>query len=270
MDINMEHQQTEISKRMTKLWNRDQKAFEILLELRNKLPQELYGEKWEDAFAKQPTAVVCIDERVSLGDPEEPEIGIAGTLVLMDDEEFRITLEKLKNAGVNRVTYHEGCGAAALAKNIKNDSREVLEVAKGAAQNVCRSLDLNSEAQCVGYSDEAHIEMAGDPRFHNARAIVVDGTGKFNPALLEFPSHFLLSAFYEPGLSYTAKELEVALSIALGDHGFGKERFAKEPIAVVLVGGQGEYALEELHKNLSKVLENNKEFISVVNLQKSV
>lgn len=102
---------------------------------------------------------------------------------------------------------------------------------------------------------------------HNARAIVVDGTGRFNPPLLGFPAHFLLSAFYEPSLKYTAKELEVAIQIALGDHGFGKRRFAKAPLIIVLVGGANEYNLPDFISFFNPIFKQYEQFLSVIALQ---
>lgn len=271
MNIKIGNEHPEITHIMDKFWANEQKAYDKLLTLKDQSPEEIYGENWQKAFSKQPKTVVCIDERVNSYDPNEPKIGIAGTLVLMSDEDLKITLQKLQEAGVDKITYHEGCGAVGLyKKNNPEDDRESKEIAQNMAQNVCFGLSLNSVAQCVGYSDEADIQMMGDPRFHNARAIVVDGTGKFNPALLEIPAHFLLSAFYEPNLEYTNHELEIALDIALGNHGFGTERFTKEPIAIILVGGENNYSLKKLEESFSKTFEKYKNFISVIKLQKSV
>lgn len=247
-------------------WQQEESAYANLLVLKEKPPQEVYGSLWQEAFSKTPKAVVCIDERVSLNNAEEPEIGIAGTLVLMEGEDFDKTILKLKEAGVERITYHEGCGAAALYKAKSNDPREVSAIARNAAQKVCSALGLDSSIEFCGYNG-ADIEMNGNPKFHNARAIVVDGTGRFNPPLLGFPAHFLLSAFYEPSLEYTRAELEVALQIALGEHGFGKERFSEQSLAIILVAGIDEYNIDNLLMAFASTVKKYKNYITLITLQ---
>ncbi len=248
-------------------WKAEEFAYQNLLKLKEKSPQEVYGALWQKAFLRQPKTVVCIDERVSLNNPDEPEIGIAGTLALMNECDFAETITKLKRAGVDRITYHEGCGAVALHKQQSGDPRDALEIAKNTAEKVSQALQLTSSVELCGYDKKADLAMTGNPSLHNARAIVVDGTGRFNPPLLGFPAHFLLSAFYEPSLKYTAKELEVAIQIALGDHGFGKKRFAKAPLIIVLVGGANEYNLSDLISFFNPIFKQYEQFLSVIALQ---
>lgn len=258
----------ELQTSLESAWQEEDSAYINLLALKEKPPEDIYGNLWQEAFSKTPKVVVCMDERVSLNNTNVPEIGIAGTLVLMEGEDFEKTIVKLKVAGVEMVTYHEGCGAAALYKAKNNDPREISVISRSAAERTCSALGLSSKIGFCGYNN-ADLEMRGNPRFHNARAIVVDGSGRFNPPLLGFPAHFLLSAFYEPSLEYTGAELEVALQIALGEHGFGKERFAQQPLAIVLVSGDGEYSIDNLLMSFSLILKKYKNYLTLITLRAS-
>lgn len=254
-------------------WNAQNEQYERLMRLNQASPEQIFGQdQWCKAFAQQPKKVVCIDERVHISDAC-PEICIAGTLVLMDDAQRQITLSRLRQVGVAGVTYHEFCGAAGLFKdNHHDDSRSILEIARDAAQKVAGELGLPLP-QKIGYSQDSDIPMRGISEFHHARIVIVDGSGRFNPAILGIKDSFQSSVYYHPDREYTAKEIEIMLGIIMGGHGFGEERFTKTPALVLLVGHEvdSEYSVDMIWKVYHPVLTQygDKVKVLIVNAPKS-
>ena len=86
-------------------------------------------------------------------------------------------------------------------------------------------------------------EMARPAGLHVARVAYYDGTGNFDPSRLPdaLPPGFVISRRYlKP--DYARRECEIAVSIALGHHGFG-ELFTKDtPFILVVVGDPEEKA----------------------------
>lgn len=236
MTTNIEEKEL-LQDEMERSWKEQEGQHQLLLRLEHESAEAVFGaEKLAVAFAKWPRTLVCVDERVSLADEKDPEIGIAGTLVLMNQRQFELTVEKLRRTGVNKVLYHEGCGACSLfLKSHPEDPRSVIQVAKTAALKVHRALDLIGEPERIGYSQKADYEMTGHPDFHHARAIILDRSGRFNPAVLGIKHIFQASVYYHPDLAYTIKEIEIMQNIAFGDHGFGDKFDTKDPLLVVLV-----------------------------------
>lgn len=177
------------------------------------------------AFETKEHTLCCIDEGTPQGDMRS-----AGSGILMEGEDRSIFLENLKKAGVKEVTSHEGCGAAALYKEKMGIiDKSVDEVAQEGARRIAEEL---------GVPYKGHItELARPKEFHNARVVYVDGTGSFNPSVVEgLPAGFVVSRkFMTPEQAKT--EIAIAMSIAFGDHGFGKKFSEKEPLVVVAIGG---------------------------------
>jgi hypothetical protein len=190
---------------------------------------QVYAESLEGvdaAFDTKEHTLCCIDEGTPQGDMRS-----AGSGILMEGDDRAKFIEELKRAGVKEVTSHEGCGAAALYKEKMGlTDKTVDEVAQEGARRIAEEL---------GVPYKGHItELARPKEFHNARVIYVDGTGSFNPSVVEgLPAGFVVSRrFMTPEQART--ETNIATRIAFGDHGFGKKFSAKEPLVIVTIGGE--------------------------------
>ena len=181
----------------------------------------------ETAFETEDHTLCCIDEGTPFGDMRS-----AGSGILMEGQDRETFIEELKRAGVREVTSHAGCGAAVLYREKMGiTNKSVDEVAQEGARRIAEEL---------GVPYRGHItELTRPKEFHNARVIYFDGTGSFNPAPVEgLPAGFVVSRkFMTP--EQARAEVGIALSIAFGDHGFGKKFSVSEPLVVVTVGGEG-------------------------------
>lgn len=183
----------------------------------------------------------CIDEGTPFGDMRS-----AGSGILMEGEDRAKFIEELKRAGVKEVTSHAGCGAAALYREKMGlTDKSVDEVAQEGARRMAEEL---------GVPYKGHITELKRPEFHNARVVYIDGTGSFNPDAVDgLPTGFVVSRkFMTPEQART--EAGIAMSIALGDHGFGKKFNEEEPLIVVTVGGE-ELTASDLQKELAGLAE---------------
>lgn len=250
-------------------WKKQELAYQTLLFLENESAEIVFGnDNWQKAFSEQPKVVKCIDERVVIG--EQSTIGLAGSGVLVSDQDYPSLVAKLKLAGVSEVTYHEGCGACRLFCKQElekcGDKLDEEEVALNSAYKLNNALEINSNPTRSGYSPSDQYQMTGDIHLHHARAIYVDGTGCFNPQLLDIPAGFLVSAKYHPNIEYTKQEVNIAIGIALGGHGFGKEYFSKEPLIVLVIGSKSDPSLSSntLIKEITPIVNENKELVKII------
>lgn len=182
---------------------------------------------FKDAFTKESLfdcpgcRFECSDGRVKSGGPK---VALAGEGILVTDPEDRkILVEALRGKNIP-LTGHESCGAAKMAHPEEVDSDKY---------GYAGAKELAAETG-NGY-EEIHHESFRSP-IHDERALVVEGTLKFNCSdWVEFPPQFLSSAA-ALGLSdaYLAKEVEALAGIALGDHGMGKRFDADNPFYVIV------------------------------------
>jgi hypothetical protein len=179
------------------------------------------GEKIEDklfqlpgfkkAFDHELTCLDCSDGRVCSG----PKMALAGEGILLGLEDLAILERAIKEKGLT-ISGHENCGAAGIAHPGEHSDDFGYEYAKELASNT-------GNAYKEVHHDEFKCEV------HNERALVLEGTGRFDVANLEgFPGQFISSASHF-GLSteYQKTEAKALINIALGSHSFG-ERFDKE------------------------------------------
>ncbi len=180
------------------------------------------------AFLLHDYSVRCIDEGTPGG------IHIAGSGILLSTKEKKTELKKvvaeLKRAGVDGVYSHEGCGAAKLyAETIMKEPDKDRGYAIDWAKELSTIID-------VPY--KGHIaELARPKEFHNARIIYYDGSGKFDPfKIKEIPDGFIISRYYLDQ-KYSKEELKIAISIALGHHGFGNKFTKDSPLIIAPIEG---------------------------------
>lgn len=191
----------------------------------------------EAAFETKDHTLCCIDEGAPFGDMRS-----AGSGILMEGEVRMKFISELKRAGVKEVTSHAGCGAAALYREKMGfTDKSVDEVAQEGAQKIAEEL---------GVPYKGHLtELVRPKGLHNARVVYFDGTGSFNPSAVDgLPAGFVVSRkFMTP--EQAREEAGIALSIAFGDHGFGKKFSDGEPLVVVTIGGE-ELSAEQLQQEL--------------------
>ncbi len=226
------------------LWEKSQENFfvkgikegQTLQSLMDSLPN------LREAFLDELDTLVCADERVSsnLG----KKIGIAGQLILASEEEVKKFVNEHKGK-IKNVTSHFDCGAAAKKFASITESGESLpegvntpdELGTRFSENLSKKLGAN-----LTYIPEEELSSS----IHNARAICLDATGKFDPSVLsEMPDSFVCSG---PGFGlspeYCQTELEILSSIACGDHGF-YDRFNKENPFYIFVSAYNQNDLDK-------------------------
>lgn len=224
MHENMNHQEkeTEVFERH---WQESRALFSKIYKdgLRNYL-----GDLPElaEAFKLEDHSVRCIDEGTPGG------IHIAGSGILLSTKErksqLEMALEELRGAGADGVYSHEGCGAAKLYWEGLSDDEKSKKSYGEHAIDWAKKL-----AEILDAPYKGHITKLARPKeFHNAGIVYYDGSGKFDPfRIKEIPDGFIISRYFLDS-GYAQDELKVALSIAMGDHGFG-DKFTKENPLIV-------------------------------------
>jgi hypothetical protein len=228
-------------------------------------------ENIKSATAKLPVAVFCMDGRMRPNNSElRPFIGLAGSGVLWDDEYVALFVQKLKDAKIDTslitVTWHEFCGACNVFKSKNpNDNRSQNEIAQWGAERLATALGSVKPILKVGWSENCDIAAMGNPDHHSEPAIIIDGTGKLDTEKIDLDNAFLLSHAYAPDGDWMQQECDIALNIAMGEHGPGKEHFTQNPMPVYIIGNDKEQA-EHNHEILSHVFENHKTQINPIKL----
>ena len=202
------------------------------------------------AFDLADRTIRCVDEGTPGG------LHSAGSGILLDMDK---AVSLVKSASADGITSHEGCGAAALFCRQKGiDPAQADKVARQWAQKL---------AQAAGMPYKGHIgaeQMTRPAQFHNAVAVYYDGTGQFNPARAKMLPHgFVVSRKY-----FGAADLELCISIALGDHGFGKLFTRQNPFYVIAVStnNNAEFAPEKLQAEVQPLLEKYQGRVALVSL----
>jgi hypothetical protein len=202
-----------------------------------------------------PQAIVCMDGRIRPNGLERPFLGLAGSGVLFSDAQITKFKQNLLNHGVNpatlTVTWHEHCGACAVYKERTGDKRSQDEIAQWSAQKLADGIGSTMPVKSIGWSEDYDYKANGDPHKHSEPCIVIDYTGKLDTKAAAVDDSFLLSHAYAPDAEWQKEELEIALSIAMGDHGPGLEHFTANPMPVYLIGAD----LDKHEETLQPVLE---------------
>jgi len=196
------------------------------------------------AVAKAPNAIGCIDERHAPGikayESGKTCLGCAGAGILIPGVREFLTegappspemtefIQTLKERKIKFVYPHEGCGAAgAFAESVGEPKR-----APFYAQLWAMKL-----ADLIGAEQKTMTRISPEG-FHDARAVYIDLTpdGRFNPdeAARDFPKGFHVSA-HVMGLAQAEIEMNVAIDIALGAHGFGEFFTPATPLIVFVI-----------------------------------
>ncbi len=193
------------------------------------------------AFVLSDHSLRCMDE----GTPDGIHCAGSGILLKLDDIKKGFT-----EARLDGIYSHAGCGAAALyAKQQGLDAEFADEYGKEWAKSLATNL---------GIPYRGHIEageMKRPSSLHVARVAYFDGTGTFSPsACPDLPQGFVISRRYMAP-EYARKEVEVAIDIALGHHGFGSKFSANDPFLLVAVASKSDadLSINKLKNELQSV-----------------
>lgn len=192
----------------------------------------------------------CMDGRVLYMDKKgywRVKIGIGANGRLLTPEQFNQFVLKLQTGFSEKlerdprhvkVTYHDKCGACALfckqPEIIEENRRRAAcgeplltpnTAGKEIALKLMRAIGAEGDPIYVGAN-----WLKASPHWHPERAITIDVTGTARPAVLEddYPDTFELSGLFYPSPEHLAKELEIAIGIALDEHHGMGHRFGKK------------------------------------------
>lgn len=196
----------------------------------------------EEAFHEGDVKCACIDERVG-----DEKFGLPGSGILLGKEK---AAKIIRAKNITRISSHEHCGAAALAfKELSPEEQEKYGDADGYAEAWTQEL-----ADELGITYMCHEPVEGGDQ-HIARAVYYDGTGRFDLSRAKLPAGFLVSRYGEAP-TFTASGVPLAVSIAMGEHGFG-ERFTPEMPLVVVPVANSSRELGTLVDEINRALEKS-------------
>lgn len=217
------------------------------------------------AFEKELYCVVCMDEGTAHKDyGGENKFCLAGSGILFpaNSEEDRIqkVAQMFVDLGITEVTSHEGCGAAGLAyKRDFPGTHPTSEQIENYAINWSKM--VSEEMGRLGHEEKnSHIpavEMERPAEFHVARVVYYDGVGGFNPNKeIGLPMGFVIERKHLPA-DYSLEELQVAVNIAFGHHGFGEDRFSPDLPFIIIPMSDNQENLEELQNEITSAFKTN-------------
>ena len=182
--------------------------------------QSTFGDlpNFASAFTADPNnlPVLCIDEGCAGHGTH-----MAGSGCMISEDKL---ISELKAAGITEFTTHENCGAWGLAHPEITDPKEKEAAVISWGESIAQKLG-------VPYKYIPAEEMDRPADFHNAFFAIYDLTGKFNSKTVTgMPSGFITSPKY---FSSAKADLELAVKIATGDHGFGKRFTAENPFVLI-------------------------------------
>lgn len=202
--------------------------------------QDLFGKlvSPDQAFKLSDRNLRCIDEGTVGG------IHLAGAGVLYPKAAQDFTGQ------VTGVFSHQGCGAVKLhATSLRITTDDLDMLADEEAKKMAQMLRVPFLGRI------ADGQLKRPPEIHVARAVYYDGTGHFDPSKLSLPAGFVVSRRYISDPAYAQSEVEIAVKIAHGNHGFGELFTADSPFYLVAVTDpqNGSISLGQLVKELSLV-----------------
>ena len=208
---------------------------------------------WKEAFGLAHRRILCIDEGVA-----QEGLHIAGSGILLGEVR---TFEIAKNAGVDEITAHDLCGAAALyTANNKQPADKAPENAGNFSQSLAKRLGLP-------YSIISQDEMVRPARFHIARYAMYDTVEINSVEKLGLPPGFIISR----GILSKKEALDdtaIAISIAVGGHGFGDLITANNPFVLIAVGNSTtNFSTSMLQEELQTLKKDFRDRIKIIGFQ---
>lgn len=183
----------------------------------------------------------CIDERVG-----GAKLAIPGSGILYGLEKaYKI----LKETGTTSISSHEDCGAAVLAfEGLSDKEKKYYGSADAYAKEFTDRL-----ATKLGIRYDGHMKVE-TPGLHVARAIYYDDSGNFRADAERLPRGFTVDRQLSSSGDAQAN-LELAITIAMGGHGFGERFTEKTPLLIIPIGEAD--ALVDLQKEIENVIQKN-------------
>lgn len=219
-------------------------------------------------------SVCCMDEGTAQMEGDETRLAMAGSGILFPAVSWEERLEKVADLyitlGIKTITSHDGCGAAGIAWRRDGGAdqtgfRTPDEYGKAWVKDLEKVINTKLEKMDKEIVSTRHInseEMVRPAEFHNARMVYFDATGKFNPHFLgdKMPKGFLINygveknTGVEENKDYAFAELQVAIDIALGGHGFSQKFTPESPFVIGVIANTQE-ELEEIGGKVDKMVE---------------
>lgn len=179
----------------------------------------------ERAFRLSDRVIRCIDGRLQGG------LRLAGSGIGIGLGKARKFAEA---GGATGVTYHKDCGAAALwAREQGLPVEDATQYAREFAEKLAGELGVPCS--------EAWLE--GEEGFHDELVVYYDGTGRFDPSRVRFlPRGLVINRkLLDFDVPYALQEVEIAVGIALGEHGFGELFTPEAPLRLIPIGADLEH-----------------------------
>jgi len=196
----------------------------------------------KEAFKDALDVIDCSDGRVLLG----KKIGLAGSGMLLEDAESD-KFVAANRGKIKIVTSHEDCGAAKILFTALQSAGKL-----PAGVNTSDELGTYMAKKLAARLGAEHYFLPIDKmakEVHNERALVLDGTGRFNSTNLKgFPPHFVCSGFgFNLSPEYMQTEIKTLANIALGGHGLG-ERFKDDSPFYIMIAAKDSEQLQTITK----------------------
>jgi hypothetical protein len=188
----------------------------------------------ENAFKEVSQKCTCIDEGMTEG-----QVRSAGSGILYPGGATEVAA-LLHKMGIAEVTSHEGCGAAKKAAVEQGaDPSEAEERGIAFAKEVVVLMNAlrGPHEREVVHRHISLAEMQRPAERHDAIAVYYDLTGRCNPAKVsELPKGFVVT---RKNNDRALADAQLAVQIALGKSGQGKEYFMKYPLRFIITAEPG-------------------------------
>lgn len=226
-------QQEELELLRDSEWQRAQAGLQRLREIGAAMYFRTELEGIRHAFEPIEKVLACIDEGV-----EKRTFRMAGSGILMPIGDI---VEYIRVNGIQGLYTHAGCGAAALAAKQEGWDGDPDEYAKEWAKKVSTAAGITY----IGHIDMS--ELSRPMEFHDATCAYYIGGDRFSAAgVKKLPRGF--HAHRKLGKEILSS-LQLAVDIAMGDHGFGSDRFFVHPFRIIVVGNPNDD-----HRNFAALL----------------
>jgi hypothetical protein len=245
MNPELEHEQE-----IEALWMEDQESMRDLVA---KGAQSYFDNLPEQEFLAEENAELpcaCIDERVG-----GHKLAIPGSGIMESpDDAYKL----LKESGVSSMSSHQDCGAAKLAFDRLGDpEKEIYGSADAYAQSWAKNMADRLGVPYIGH------HSVKTPGRHVARTIYYDASGRFIADAPGVPKGFTISRKFESPEKAQAN-LNLAIKIATGDHGFKGKYSSENPLVIVPVGDTQD--LSALRAEISQVVERDPELNGMIKI----
>lgn len=254
-ETNMNHNEAEYQKeKMRKVFDGQMELVENFLENEELLASNLKHNLEGKTFQKEGKCVVCMDEGTA-NIPMDSKLCLAGSGVLLySDLPREVRLEKVADLlikhGCEEVTSHDGCGAADIAARREGWEGHPDELGKKWSKDLQmamnRKIGTKKESRHIAAEEmvgvlekvvEEGVEKKIRP-FHIAPGIwFINCHGRhINPdKLIGAPSQFVIDGGLSEDPVYSQAEIEVAIKIAFGHHGFSELLNPDKPFVINVV-----------------------------------